>query len=473
MTRHFLFATLLLALAAAFQITPTRADEPAKAIERETFERRAIEAMIWSIPAVNFDRMHQAMLNSLKAKDNQIVYWSKLSDWKNQLLTPNTDVIYLVPFWDTREAGPMVLEIPPADTGLINGTLDDAWHMPLEDVGPAGVDKGKGGKYLVLPPGYKEKPPEGYVVLRSSTYRGFALLRSLPKSGSDADVAKAVEYSKRIKLYPLSQAANPPKTVFADATGTLYDANIPYDSAYFDSLNRFIQHEPWIERDRGYIDILKSIGIEKGEPFQPDAEQRKRLDAAAKKAHAWLNHGFEAIFTPPWHPSARWAFLTSMKFTQAAQSGFADPNIYPTDDRGILYTYIFFAPKRFEGGQFYLMTHQDKAGKPFDGNKNYHLHVPDKVPVNQYWSATVYDRETHGLVREMSHHARASNTPGLITNKDGSVDVYFGPKAPESKEANWVPTDPKRKFEVLFRFYGTEKALFDKTWLLPDVEEVK
>ena len=473
MTKHFLCATLLLALAAAFQITPTRADEPAKAIERETFERRAIEAMIWSIPAVNFDRMHQAMLNSLKAKDNQIVYWSKLSDWKNQLLTPNTDVIYLVPFWDTREAGPMVLEIPPADTGLINGTLDDAWHMPLEDVGPAGVDKGKGGKYLVLPPGYKEKPPEGYVVLRSSTYRGFALLRSLPKSGSDADVAKAVEYSKRIKLYPLSQAVNPPKTVFADATGTLYDANIPYDSTYFDSLNRFIQHEPWIERDRGYIDILKSIGIEKGEPFQPDAEQRKRLDAAAKKAHAWLNHGFEAIFTPPWHPSARWAFLTSMKFTQAAQSGFADPNIYPTDDRGILYTYIFFAPKRFEGGQFYLMTHQDKSGKPFDGNKNYHLHVPAKVPVNQYWSATVYDRETHGLVREMSHHARASNTPGLITNKDGSVDVYFGPKAPESKEANWVPTDPKRKFEVLFRFYGTEKALFDKTWLLPDVEEVK
>lgn len=471
--KYFLCATLVLALATAFLITPVRADEPAKTIERETFERRAIEAMIWSIPAVNFDRMHQAMLNSLKAKDNQIVYWSKLSDWKNQLLTPNTDVIYLIPFWDTREAGPMVLEIPPADTGLINGTLDDAWHMPLEDVGPAGVDKGKGGKYLVLPPGYKEKPPEGYVVLRSSTYRGFALLRSLPKSGSDADVANAVEYSKRIKLYPLSQAANPPKTVFADATGTLYDANIPYDSTYFDSLNRFIQHEPWIERDRGYIDILKSIGIEKGKPFQPDAEQRKHLDAAAKKAHAWLNHGFEAIFSPPWHPSARWAFLTSMKFTQAAQSGFADSNVYPTDDRGILYTYIFFAPKRFEGGQFYLMTHQDKDGKPFDGTKYYHLHVPAKVPVNQYWSATVYDRETHGLVREMSHHARASNTPGLITNKDGSVDVYFGPKAPTGKEANWVPTDPKRKFEVLFRFYGTEKPLFDKTWLLPDVEEVK
>ena len=119
------------------------------------------------------------------------------------------------------------------------------------------------------------------------------------------------------------------------------------------------------------------------------------------------------------------------------------------------------------------MTHQDKNGKPFEGDRTYKLVVPPNVPIRQYWSATVYDRETHGLVRNLSHAARSSQTPGLQKNKDGSVDVYFGPKAPESKEANWVPTDPKRKFEVLFRFYGTEKALFDKTWLLPDVEEVK
>ena len=443
-----------------------------KDIARETFERRAIEAMIWGMPLVNFDLMHQAMLNVTKAKDNQIVYWSKLSDWKNQLLTPNTDVIYLLPFFDTKD-GPIVFEVPPAEGGIINGTLMDAWQTPLEDVGPAGVDKGKGGKYLVVPPGYKEKPPEGYIVLRSSTYKGYGLVRSILASGSDADIAKAVEYAKRLKLYPLSQAANPPATVFNDAMGKLYDANIQYDSRYFDSLNRMVQSEPWLERDRGYINILKSLGIEKGKAYNPDADQRKRLDAAAAKGHAWLDNRFEATFTPPWHPSARWAFLTSLEFTKAVQSDYSDPNVYPIDDRGALYTFIFFAPKRLVEGQFYLMTHQDKNGKPFEGDRTYKLVVPPNVPIRQYWSATVYDRETHGLVRNLSHAARSSQTPGLQKNKDGSVDVYFGPKAPESKEANWVPTDPKRKFEVLFRFYGTEKALFDKTWLLPDVEEVK
>jgi hypothetical protein len=342
----------------------------------------------------------------------------------------------------------------------------------LEDLGPAGVDKGKGGKYLVLPPGYDEKPPEGFIVLRSPTYKGYGLVRSILASGSDADLAKAVSYARRIKLYPLSQAANPPETVFADASGKLYDANIQYDSRYFDSLNRLVQSEPWLERDRGYINILKSLGIEKGKPYDPDAGRRKLLDAAAAKARAWLDHRFEATFTPPWHPSARWAFLTSLEFTKAAQSDYADPNVYPIDDRGALYTFIFFAPKRLVEGQFYLMTHQDKDGKAFEGDKTYHLNVPPNVPIRQYWSVTVYDRETHGLVRNMPHAARSSQTPGLRKNDDGSVDVYFGPTAPEGKESNWVPTDPRRKFEVLFRFYGTEKPLFEKTWLLPDVEAV-
>ena len=110
-----------------------------------------------------------------------------------------------------------MLEIPPAsDEESIIGSVDDAWQTALEDVGPAGVDKGKGGKYLILPPGYKEKPPDGYIALPSATYTGFVILRSNLKSGSDADIAKAVAYGKRIKLYPLSQAANPPPTKFVD-----------------------------------------------------------------------------------------------------------------------------------------------------------------------------------------------------------------------------------------------------------------
>jgi hypothetical protein len=143
----------LAALALIFALAPGHAQNlSAEDLARRTVERRAVEAVIWAMPAVNLDLMLQAMIGSAKGKPNQIVYWSRLPDWKNQTLTPNPDVIYLMPFFNTKDAGPMVLEIPPADDGVINGTIMDAWQVPLEDVGPAGVDKGKGGKYLILPP---------------------------------------------------------------------------------------------------------------------------------------------------------------------------------------------------------------------------------------------------------------------------------------------------------------------------------
>jgi hypothetical protein len=134
-----------------------------------TLERRAVEAVIWGTPAVNFDRMYQAMVHDAKAGEgsNKIVYWSRLFGWKNQTLTPNPDSIYLMAFFNTKDAGPVVLEIPPADGGSITGSVDDCWQTAIEDVGPAGVDKGKGGKYLILPPGLQRQttrrlhPPAG------------------------------------------------------------------------------------------------------------------------------------------------------------------------------------------------------------------------------------------------------------------------------------------------------------------------
>src|SRR5690242_20811133 len=153
------------------------------------------------MPAVNYELMYQAMVRT-KGTFNQIVYWSRLPDWKNQTLTPNPDAIYLMPFINTKDVGPVVIEIPPADEGSITGTIMDAWQMPLADVGPAGVDAGKGGKYVVLPPNFTDKLPDGYIVLRSLTYQDYALLRSILKSGSDTDIVKAVDYGKRIKIYP-------------------------------------------------------------------------------------------------------------------------------------------------------------------------------------------------------------------------------------------------------------------------------
>ena len=152
--------------------------------------------------AVNYQLMFDE-LSRIKPGQNQIVFWPALLDWKNQTLTPNPDVIYLMPFFNTKDAGPVVLEIPAADSGVFNGSVMNYWQAAIEDVGPGGIDKGKGGKYLILPPGFdKSKMPKGYIPMQSETYQGYALLRSVLKSGSPEDVATAVRYSKRVKLYP-------------------------------------------------------------------------------------------------------------------------------------------------------------------------------------------------------------------------------------------------------------------------------
>ncbi|MFZ0376321.1 MAG: DUF1254 domain-containing protein [Solirubrobacteraceae bacterium] len=154
---------------------------------------------------------------------NQVVYWSRLPDWKNQTLTPNPDTIYLVALINTKDVGPVVLEIPPAEEGSITGTVDDAWQSALEDVGPAGVDKGQGGRYLILPPSYDRPVPAGYIALPSLTYAGFGLLRSNLTDGSEAAIAAAVAYGKRIKIYPLAQAEHPAPTIFTDAIDTVFE----------------------------------------------------------------------------------------------------------------------------------------------------------------------------------------------------------------------------------------------------------
>lgn len=443
----------------------------AEDLEERRIRNRAVEAVIWGMPAVNYDLMLQEMIKA-QGKINQIVYWSRLPDWKNQTLTPNPDSIYLMPFFDTKDVGPIVIEIPPADEGSINGTIMDMWQTPLEDVGPAGADKGKGGKYLVLPPGYQDKAQEGYIALPSATSEGYALLRSILKSGSDEDVAKAVAYGRRIRIYPLSEAANPPETVFVDAIDVVYDATIPYDLRFFEALNRVVQRQPWLARDRAMIDPLRSMGIERGKPFSPDDKMQVTLNAAAGEAHALLESRYEETLATPYFDISRWAFPALPRYVEAATKGFSGPDDYPVNDRGMVFTYAFFTPKHLGEGQFYLMAVKDRDGENFNGRNTYRLTVPANAPVRLYWSATVYDRANHALIRDQKRVSRSSQSPDLQQNADGSVDVYFGPAAPAGKETNWVPTNPEGEFEVLFRFYGPEKALFDKTWKLPDIERM-
>ena len=470
---YFLIALLLPCLGLPERVrAQTSGDGMASSgeVSRRVVEARATEAVIWGMPTVNYDLMYQAALRN-NAKFNQIVYWSRPSTWKNQTLTPNPDAIYLMPFISTKDVGPVVLEIPPADDGVINGSVMDCWQTAIEDVGPAGVDKGKGGKYLILPPNYKDKVPDGYIPMRSDNNSNYALLRSILKSGSDADIAKAVAYGKRIKIYPLSQAASPPSTVFVDVFNDVYDSSIPYDLRFFQSLDRMVQSEPWLTRDKVMIDQLKTIGIEKGKAFNPDVATQEALKSGIATARAWLEARYTAGFTPPYFDGTHWSLPISPEFSKGIMSNYADPNSYSVDDRGTAYSWAFFSAKHLGQGQFYLITINDSQGRALDGARNYKLTVTAKMPVTQYWSATAYNRATHTLIRNMKWASRSSLNPGLQKNADGSVDIYLGPGAPQGKESNWIPTDANGQFEVLFRFYGPQKALFEKTWKLPDIRD--
>jgi hypothetical protein len=469
MNTRIVICSLAIALS---QIQPALAQSfSAAELQDRAIERRAVEAVIWGLPAVNYDLMRQTMLQVTTAKENDVLFWSQPADWKNQTLTPNPDSIYFMCFWNTKTAGPMVIDVPPAEGGSFAGNIVNVWQMPLEDAGPEGADQGKGGKYLLLPPDFKGEPPPGYIVLPADTYGGFVLLRSNLASHEEADVTKAVDYGKRVKVYPLAQASNPPPTKFVDANGILFDSTIHYDASFFQNLDRIIQEEPWLPRDKAMIDSLKTLGIEKGKPYQTDAETARILTAGAQEAKALLARRYDAGFARM-NPDIRWFPAAMLELVKAVAGGYADPNEYPVDARGVTYTLGFTGIKRLGTAQFYLMANKDKSGQDFDGSKTYRLTVPANAPVKRYWSATAYDRETHALIRNMSRASRASISSGIQKNSDGSVDVYFGPKPPAGQEGNWVPTDPSRKFELLFRLYGPEKEFFEKKWKLPDVEPV-
>ena len=469
------YSRLLLASLVATSLQNTafaQSAHTAADVSQRAIERRAVEAVIWGMPAVNYDRMYEAG-RAAGAEPNQIVYWSRPISWLNQTLTPNPNTIYLMPFIDTTDVGPMVLEIPPAEGGAIVGTVMDVWQMPLEDVGVAGVDKGKGGRYLILPPDHDESVPDGYIPMPSPTFKTWALLRSNLADDSDAGIAKSVEYGKQVKLYPLSQPANPPATPYLDVNDVLYDAAIPYDLRFFESLNRILQTEPWLERDKAMIDTLRSLGIEKGKPFSPDEQTRQIINGSMAEAKAWIDAQYVAGYTNRYYEDSRWALPVFPEFLPEAQANYANPDIYPLDARGVSYSYVFFAPKRLGDGQFYLFAIHDEDGKDLDGSHTYRLRVPADAPVQQYWSVVAYDRETHTLIMDMPHSSRASNMPEVQQNPDGSVDVWFAPEAPEGIESNWVPTKAGERFELAVRFYGPEPALFDKSWVLPDLERTK
>jgi hypothetical protein len=375
-------------------------------------------------------------------------------------------------FLNTKDVGPIVIEAPPATgDGSLNANFVNVWQAPLEDAGLLGVDKGAGVKLLMLPPDWSDPVPAGYEALQPGTWCSYGLIRSNLRSHAPRDVAASLAYAKRVKVYPLSQAADPPATRFTDVQDVYFDSTIRYDDSFYVGLNRVVQSEPWLDRDRVMIDMLKTLGIEQGKPFAPSDTDRQALREAAEEAHAELAARYDAGL-PPFFQGTHWSYPAPLGMIAAAQAGFADVDSYPIDERGMAYHYAYIGLKRLGAGQFYMINIKDGSGRDYDGAKTYHLRVPPNAPVDQYWSLTAYDRESHALIKGMHRASRASNAAEVKANADGSVDLYIGPTVPDGMQTNWIPTDPARKFELMFRAYGPTKAFFEKAWTLPDVEEV-
>jgi hypothetical protein len=442
--------------------------------------QRGIEAVIWSMPAISIREFRESAFKDYGITWNDVVLWSKPAVPRHELLTANNQVPYMLTFLTLRQ-GPVVVEIPAAGAkSVLFGSFVDNWQAPIVDVGPEGQDEGRGGKYLFLPPGYSEPVPDGYLVIRSEGYVIAGGFRPVPAHGGTAEDAHV--YAQQMKVYWLADASAPKPTRFVDGFPKPFHSLPVYDASWFRELAQMVTEEPVRERDKVMMGMLASIGIERGQKFDPDAKTQKALDAALVDARRIMEQYFE---TPSraltaWWPGSQWTAPSPGTLRIANGFTFESDDALWIDARaGGIFYWATFVPKKLGGGSFYLMGLRDSAGQLLDGTSTYRLRVPANVPVKEFWSAIVYGRDTKAFAcvgpcdtADNAVGLSSFDKPALKQNADGSVDLYFAPKPPSGFEKNWIPTAEK-PFFLIFRLYGPEKPLFDRSWRLPDVEKVQ
>ena len=428
--------------------------------------QRAVQAYLLAIPAVSQAANRNEILKLGPANTTVPIFENRM-DSRSIFLTPNTQTPYSW-MWLDLHGGPLVLEAPPKVLGAIN----DMWYRWVVDIGFTGPDKGAGGKFLILPPGYKGDVPEGYFVVKSPTFSLWVPWRSFVVDGDPKPGVDLVK--KYTRVYPLSDAANPPAMQFVNVSGKAFCTVAPADYAFWDLLNQVVQEEPSESLDPIRLGFYASIGIEKNKPFAPDARMKKILTEAAAvgdataRAIAFRMRLKEAFY----YANSSWQlpFVGGYKFQ-------TQPDVLNMD----AYIYYYFMAtgvtpameeKMVGQGSQYAWTAKDLKGAPLDGGKNYRLHLPPNIPVNNFWSVIIYDDQARSMVQtDQQFPSVSSQQKDLLVNADGSVDIYFGPKAPTHK-ANWIQTVPGRGWNTILRLYGALEPWFNKTWRPGEIEAV-
>jgi len=431
--------------------------------------QRGIEAVNWAIPAVSMLKMRDANF-SLGGGYNTVYYMSHPPTPQAEAMTPNNQTPYATIHMTTKQ-GPVVLEIPPASgRTAIFGSAVDVWQEPVADIGPAGSDQGRGGRYLFLPPRYEGEIPDGFFAVPMDTYEIYVALRCIPLGG--ASFEEAAEYSKQINAYPLSAADESPTGSYID----MYAKHLPtlpeYDMSYFDYVAELIDNEPLLERDKIMGGMLASIGIEKGRPFDPQGRLREALKKSVRDGYDYLEFMFE---TPGYSLSTYWPDRQWYGIEPPSEDGFVfDEGDYVLlDQRGSLFHWATFVPRRLGKASAYVMGLRDSDGELLSGRANYRLRVPANVPARDFWSVIAYSKKTKAFIYNDIDRVGLSSydKAALDVNEDGTIDIYFGATPPAGIESNWIPTAGE-DFFLIFRFYGPEDPVFDKSFVLPDVEKI-
>ena len=449
---------------------PTK--ETAQKVYDELDLQRATQLFLDMYPALSMRGMMIGSVRDYGNKDSShIAVTADRLDSKALWLTGNTESIYAMIVFDLKADGPTVFQAP---AGLM-GPVDDANFLFAFDIGPTGQDKGKGGNYLILPPGYKGDVPDGYFVFQSPTYNLFSFVRANAAVVGTGE--KAMEFfRKNCRVYPLKDPSR--QSTFTNVSGVPINTLVPEDATAFQWMHELINYEPAEAFGKEKLGRLASIGIVQGKPFNPDARMQQILDQAAKEGVAMSR----VIAFDSRQPAAKVYPNRMWESPYIGDSSSFDPDGYFNLESRTTFHFCAdgitpaMAAQMPDGlGSRYQTTYKDKEGNFLDGNKTYKLLMPAGVPVKLFWAVTVYDPWSRCEIQSQPYPSISSQQkPAPKTNADGSIDIYFATEQPKDvAKENWVKTIPDQGFFVYMRYYGPLKAFNDKTWVPNDVELVK
>jgi hypothetical protein len=452
---------------------------------------RGVETFLNGVPAASLEALRRGLKSIGQKSFNQVVLYERLMDSKSLFLTGNSSTVYAIGFFDLKKDGPIVIEVPG---GTGPGTINDAFFRNVIDLGPPGPDAGKGGRYLILPPDYEGDPPPVGIkggrlfTVKSTSYVNFFILRGFIKDGKPDWSTKL--YHDGLKIYPYNTAAEPwlahgrkgtpHKMEFINASGMEFNTIHSNDFSYFEELHSVIDREPIDMLEPQLRGLFASIGIEKGKPFAPDDRMKKLLtDAVAvgngtARALLW-NERNKADFI---YEGSYWKKgYVGDNYEYLKNDGIGGRNL---DARTHFYYFATvnspaMAMHLLGAGSQYTWGYLDKSGDYLDGGLTYKINIPKDAPMRKFWSIAVYDPQSRSLLRTDQPFPTKASWKGqdLIVNDDGSIDLYFGPKAPAGMEPNWTQTISGKGWFCLLRLYSPLMPWYDHTWRPSDIELVK